>query len=368
MTTWRRTLLLAWAGSAALAAAGQEPPFGGEERVTAVDLLVRMDGGGLRPAELEALVSGVPRPVVALEPPGGPASWRVVLYFDAVLSDEHQMRWAAELLAGRLDEIRALGAVDLVVADPDPRTVVSPEADGATLEEALAQMALFPRGEDALVERRLEILEDLEGIGPADLPTEAGAMILADESALVQERLDALLLALVERSQGAPSRRLVLIASGGFDLAPGWLPPELAAPPSPLAGAVERLGRTLSAYGWLAAPLLAPPPSGTVPGVRVGKWRFGISRGRWRLSTTGEWSPSSSRDSPTASSMRWRSAGPPAVWSSPVRAGSASARPGASPRPEAGAGARELDEALPSGRPPRPRRARSRGSGGPPRR
>jgi tetratricopeptide (TPR) repeat protein len=274
MTTWRRTLLLAWAGSAALAAAGQEPPFGGEERVTAVDLLVRMDGGGLRPAELEALVSGVPRPVVAVEPPGDRGSWRVVLYFDAVLSDEHQMRWAAELLAGRLDEIRALGAVELVVADPDPRTVVSPEADGATLEEALAQMALFPRGEDALVERRLEFLEELEGIGPANLPAEAGAVILADESALVQEHLDALLLALVERSQGAPSRRLVLIASGGFDLAPGWLPPELAAPPSPLPGAVERLGRTLAAYGWLAAPLLAPPASGTVPGKRIGKWRI----------------------------------------------------------------------------------------------
>ncbi|HUF77528.1 MAG TPA: hypothetical protein VMR44_01290 [Thermoanaerobaculia bacterium] len=274
MRKWRRTLLLAWAGSAALAAAGQEPPFGGEERVTAVDLLVKMDGGGLRPAELEALVSGVPRPVVALEPPGGPAFWRVVLYFDAVLSDEHQMRWAAELLAGRLDEIRALGAVELVVADPDPRTVVSPEADGATLKEALAQMALLPRGEDALVERRLEILEDLEGIGPADLPAEAGAVILAEESALVQERLDALLLVLVERSQGAPSRRLVLIASGGLDLTPGWLPPELAAPPAPLAGAVERLGRTLAAYGWLAAPLLAPPASGTLPGKRIGKWRI----------------------------------------------------------------------------------------------
>lgn len=50
MTTWRRTLLLAWAGSAALAAAGQEPPFGGEERVTAVDLLVRIAADAARQA------------------------------------------------------------------------------------------------------------------------------------------------------------------------------------------------------------------------------------------------------------------------------------------------------------------------------
>jgi len=270
---WRKLLILTCAGSTAIAAAGQEKPFEGEERVTAVDVLVRMDGRPL-PVELEARVDGVSRPVVAVEPPGGEGDWRVVLYFDTELSDEHQVRWAADLLAGRLDRLRALGEVELVVADPEPRTVVSPEADDGALEEALDRLALLPSAEDALVERRLEVLDEIEEIGLEELSAEAGEAVVADEAALVQERLDALLLALVERSRDAPPRRLVLLATGGFDLAPGWLPAELAAPPSPLPGALEILGRTLAAYGWLAVPLLAPPPSGTVAGVRIGKWRL----------------------------------------------------------------------------------------------
>ena len=274
MTRWGWLPTIVLVASAALAAIGQQAPFEGEERVTAVDLLVKMEGRP-GPGELESRVDGVSRSVVAVEPPEGGEPWRVVLYFDTALSDENQVRWAAEVLVQRLDRLRELGEVELVVADPEPRTLVSPEADAAALEEAVARLALLPEGDDALVERRLLVLDELQAIDGAELPAEAGPAVVADESALVQERLDALLLALVERSRGAPPKRLVLLATGGFDLAPGWLPPELAAPPSPLPEAVEILGRTLAAYRWLAAPLLAPPPSGTVPGVRVGKWRFG---------------------------------------------------------------------------------------------
>jgi tetratricopeptide (TPR) repeat protein len=273
MRWWWWILTLAWSLSAAVVAARQEAPFEGEERVTAVDLLVKM-AGRPRLGELEAVVDGVSRPVVAVEPPGSEEPWRVVLYFDTTLSDETQVRWAAEIFAQQLDRLRELGEVELVVADPEPRTVVSPEADAGAIEEALGRLALLPTAEDALVERRLKVLDELEEIGLADLPAGAGAAVVADETALVQERLDALLLALVERSRGAPPRRLVLLATGGFDLEPDWLPSELPAPPSPFPEAVELLCRTLAAYGWLAAPLLAPPPSGTIPGVRIGIWRF----------------------------------------------------------------------------------------------
>lgn len=253
-----------------------ETPYAGEERVTAVDVPVTMaPRGGPRPGELLARVEGAPRPVVGVEAPADAGDWRVVLYFDLALSDEHQVAWAAELLAQRLPDLLAAGPVELVVADPEPRTVVSPTRDAAAFEEPLGRLALLPRADDVLVEHRLGVLRELEELGdPEAVPPEAWEALLAEEAAVVRRSLDSLLLALVDRSADAPARRLVLLATGGFDLAPGWLPAQ-PAPPSLLGAAVTDLGRTLAAYGWLAVPLLAPPASGTVPGWRLGKWRFG---------------------------------------------------------------------------------------------
>lgn len=263
-----------------------EAPYAAEERVTAVDVLVAEDGDWPRAGELEARVDGALRPVVGVQPPNEAGPWRIVLYFDLVLSDEHQVAWAAEVLSARLPELLAAGEVELVVADPEPRTVVSAPADTEVLEEALGRLALLPRGDDALVEHRLGVLRELEELeDPEEVPPEAWGALLAEEAAVVWSSLDALLLALEERSGDGPSRRAVLLATGGFDLASGWLPvaPAPASPPgSTLGEAVSELGRTLAAYGWLAVPLLAPPASGTVPGWRLGKWRFGTpDLGNW---------------------------------------------------------------------------------------
>ncbi|HEX6199041.1 MAG TPA: hypothetical protein VF150_02170, partial [Thermoanaerobaculia bacterium] len=253
-----------------------EAPYAAEERVTAVDVLAAKDGGWPRAGELEARVDGTLRPVVGVEAPGEGGPWRIVLYFDLALSDEHQVAWAAEVLSARLPELLAAGEVELVVADPEPRTAVSAPGDAEVLAEALGRLALLPRGDDALVEHRLGVLRELEELGPEltaeEVPPEAWEALLAEEAALVRSSLDALLLALEERSRDGPSRRCVLLATGGFDLAAGWLP-AAPAPPSPLRETVAGLGRTLAAYGWLAVPLLAPPASGTVPGWRLGKWR-----------------------------------------------------------------------------------------------
>lgn len=42
---------------------------------------------------------------------------RLVLYFDLSLSDDYQVEWAADLLAGRAAELVALGEVEIVVAE-----------------------------------------------------------------------------------------------------------------------------------------------------------------------------------------------------------------------------------------------------------
>ncbi|HSL82719.1 MAG TPA: hypothetical protein VLF66_08070 [Thermoanaerobaculia bacterium] len=220
-------------------------------------------------------MDGEPRPVVGVEAPDEGGPWRIVLYFDLALSDEHQVAWAAEVLSARLPELLAAGEVELVVADPEPRTAVPAPADAEVLAEALGRLALLPRGDDVLVEHRLGVLRELEAPDdPAAVPPEAWEALAAEEAALVRSSLDALLLALAERSGDGSARRCVLLATGGFDLGAPWLPAE-PAPASTLGEeTVAGLGRTLAAYGWLAVPLLAPPASGTTPGWRLGKWRI----------------------------------------------------------------------------------------------
>jgi len=244
---------------AGLPTAGQETPFGGEQEVTAVDVALELSGGGTGwlpgrrspgAGDLSALVDGAPVPVVAVQPPKDRFE-RVVIYVDLPLSDDYQLTWSALLLADRASRLVKLGPVEVVVAAPQPRTVLSPTRDAAALEEALARLAFFGEAQDRLVELRLE-----DGAAAPEEP--------ADERELVQRRLDALLLSLVARTDGPDPRRAAILLSGGFDLdgAPG------------IGEATVEVGRVLAAYGWRLLPLLAPEQAGPLPGVRIGKWRF----------------------------------------------------------------------------------------------
>lgn len=240
----------------ALPAAGQEaPPFEGEEQVTAVDVVMDLPGGAPgwlpgrrvpRPAGLAGTVDGVEVPVVAVAPPAD-ALDRLVIYVDSALSDDYQLTWSMLLLADRAASLVERGPVEVVVAAPEPVTVLSPTRDAEALEEALARLAFLGAAQDRLVELRLE-----------------EALTDESERTLVRDRIDSLLLALVDRSDGPEPRRAALLVSGGF---------ELDADPG-LEIAVEEVGRTLAAYGWRLVPLLAPEQAGPIPGVRIGKWRL----------------------------------------------------------------------------------------------
>lgn len=284
-------LALAAAGSAA-AQSGER--FGAEEHVTAVDLMVELDPPHrLRPwnqppqaEDLRVLVDGRELPAVAVDPPPRTpeaAQWEIVLYFDLALSDRIQVSWAADLLSSNLRDLTLRGPVELVVADPDPRTLVSATRDTARIAETLDRLSFFPEAEDALVESRLERMRPERRAGddgPGAQPDEQGAPTLqasydgtALERALIRDRLDALLLTLADRAAGAPPRRAVFLVSGGYELAT-----ERSAGRD-LEAATRETARALAAYGWSIVPLLAPPPEGTVPGLRIGKWRLHWPRG-----------------------------------------------------------------------------------------
>jgi len=270
------------------AAAQEDRSFRSEEQVTAVDLAIALDPPrtfkpSTRPpgaADVRIEVDGRTLPAVAVDPAPanrGDAPWTVLLYFDLALSDRSQTSWAAELLTHHLDELTRLGTVELVVADPEPRTVVSPTRDTASLDAVLSRMVFFPEAEDALVEARLTSgrdeadSQDVEEHGDRTGSTEAEAKTPAApsptslERGLVQDRLDRLVLTAIDRSADAEPRRAVFVASGGYEADGG---------DGPLLRATDRAANTLAAYGWSVLPLLEHPPSGTVPGFRIGKWRF----------------------------------------------------------------------------------------------
>jgi len=280
------TLALATLTGAPRAAAAQASrAFAAGEQVTAVDLVVELDPPHRlkpwivppAPADVVATVEGLepaaqppPRhPVVAVDsPPRDPeaAPWSIVLYFDLVLGDRVEVSWAAETLSRNLEELTRRGEVEVVVADPEPRTVVSPTRDGGAIQKVLERMIYFPETEDALVEARLE---RAAAAGEDNREAEGGVTPL--ERGLIQDRLDAFLLTLADRSAGAEPRRLALLVSGGYGIEGSRA----------LDEATQETARALAAYGWSVVPLLVPPPEGPERGLRIGKWRFHRPKEAW---------------------------------------------------------------------------------------
>ena len=155
------------------AAAPQGPPAVSEtQRVTAFDLLVelrrpRERGKSVEPPadlaleELTVLWDGEPLPLVGMaRGDRDPEAWRLVIYIDRALASNHSIRWAAMELAERVDRLTALGEVEVVVADPEPRRALAPTRDPRLLDGALSGIFLAPADSADLIVRREEYLLD----------------------------------------------------------------------------------------------------------------------------------------------------------------------------------------------------------------
>jgi hypothetical protein len=96
----------------------------------------------LEPAHLLVLEDGKARPVLRLEPLAATAHpWSLRIYFDRVLAHPDTVFEAAIALAYQAGQLAELGTVEIVVADPDPRTVLAPSREAAAIEEVLAALA-----------------------------------------------------------------------------------------------------------------------------------------------------------------------------------------------------------------------------------
>lgn len=241
-------------------------------------------GEPLREPKLEDFAvteEGVSRRVLGIETE---KPWRVVIYVDRILAGTRSVRGAAGLLAAQARELTALGPVEVVVAEPEPRSILPPTRDPLALDEALSRLLLTGEGRDDLRVLRQRFLEEVGA--PTDRPEELADHLneaVTAEARLVGRQQDLLLEWLADfRGQEGP--RALFLISEGFDLDPrapylaavhpektgdearrSALGAELSDP-----GLEERnreLARTAAALGWAVLPM--PVGSERLPELRL---------------------------------------------------------------------------------------------------
>ncbi|HZF08072.1 MAG TPA: hypothetical protein VFE33_04705 [Thermoanaerobaculia bacterium] len=250
-----------------------------------------------RPGDFQLLVDGQPREVVAAgsvtsNPSGTAAGWEIVLYFDSELTPTAALADAARLLARLAARLAALGSVEIVLADPAPRTVFAPSRDAARGSAALKELA-------GAVEGRA-----------ADFP----ARRLPD---LVRRQCDRLI-AFAGRSHDSRPQVLFWVGAADLPISPaeqtalsGATAAEGPPPvPGPLAAAFVATAQALAAAGWVTFPIAVrplppPPPSRASPGTRRCSGRPTTRRSRRATP-----SPGSPR------TLRRRRTAPPSAWPS----------------------------------------------------
>jgi Ca-activated chloride channel homolog len=237
--------------------------------------LQALDAKGEVPRTLQAgdltVVDGdQTRPVTELAPLSKP--WRIVVYVDRVLTGSRTLRTAAGSLAERAAVLAALGPVEVVVAEPVPRVVLSATQDVRAIDEALSKLWLAGDGRDDLriVRQRFRDQKKDEG-PPADRVSEA----LDEEERLVRRQQDALSEWLLAQEGTGP--RALLLVTDGFDVNPEkfYRPDSTPAAGAGTAasageGALEKTGleaaRTAAALGWTVFPL--PMGDSSLPDLR----------------------------------------------------------------------------------------------------
>ncbi|MCP4653980.1 MAG: hypothetical protein GY856_01040 [bacterium] len=235
---------------------------------------------GLTAADFEITEDGV---IVPGDELARGAVWRriageeptVVIYFDRILASTGNLRKSAGALREIAGELSELGAVEMVIADPELGVELNVR-DPALLEKRLAMAELSEQGQCRVLAIRRQTLEALALISPtlAKLPTAEAGEVLAlgidKELELLRRRLD-MLLAWATRSPSDVPRVLILVHDG-FDLDPlqyygRHLPAELIRTMDETRGsaggfrdAVEEAAQALAGIGWSVLSVPFRPP------------------------------------------------------------------------------------------------------------
>jgi len=270
--------LASWAQVQNTADGQAEERFEASERVTAIDLLVEV-----YPKLFEGIVDPtwdrLPKELVpedfriedrseARTPIALAAStdepWRVVVWVDQHLSSTASIRRGATILASHAQELAALGTVEMVAATPRLRSRLAPTEDAELIDSTLSHLAISGEGEDRLRGLRAEYLRATEDEDLDATRSELQAAYAAEETRLIQNGFDDLLLRLLD--VGTPrDGKVLFLLTDGFDLDPDVfyradakeeLSPEGEVPK--LAESYREFLRTVASYGWVVVPIHAP--------------------------------------------------------------------------------------------------------------
>lgn len=226
--------------------------------------------------DLELTVDGSPQTIADLGGASKLRPWRIVLYFDRVTTGTRSLRAAADALIDQLPALVALGEVELVVAEPEPRELVPPTRAVAPLEEALAQLFVTAEGRDDLRQARARFAAREAG-GAADRQESDAADALAAEERTAlrqQDRWLSLLARPAESPSGSvPARwapRAIVWVSDGYDVDPAPTYGVRRAGSPPLDRASRAAAAAAAELGW------------TVFALRLGDEKLPDTR-RWGL-------------------------------------------------------------------------------------
>ncbi len=249
---WSWFLLLALP-AAVLAQRGDERAASFVDRVdvTAVELMidVRDRNGrrvpGLAADDFEVLEDGAPMVVLGVDypPPAavpGPAvgaldteaaaqiatprrdRWRFLIYVDLPLTRKRSLRRTVKTLAGQIDDLVALGPVEVVMANPQPRVILPFSRDAEAVREALGSLQENAGGHE-LVRIRREFLRHMDirfEMEEPEVDTEALLNLIrgsiSQEYLVVRQRL--LTLAQWIAAYGHVPASAAILVSDGFDL------------------------------------------------------------------------------------------------------------------------------------------------------
>ena len=219
--------------------------------------------------------------------------WQTLVYVDSALTTPGPVSQLAEVLLEQLDALLAAGSLEIVVANPQARTILPPTQERGLARAALERLAATYEAASALVERRRLFASerDIEisrarrqAAAGGDLESELEAVLqqlatdaIRDEAAMRQNQIDEIVSFLAAREdlrreaqrgpgtvseEEAPAsrRHLVLLADGlvadplsyYLELVPtaGALAVEAATMPS-----LRPVAQTAAAFGWTAAPV-----------------------------------------------------------------------------------------------------------------
>lgn len=179
----------------------------------------------VRAARTAGSTPGKPLPRTEVPPSAPPevlARVPQVLYLDASLLQKQSIKKVCEMMAKNLEPLLARGPLEIVLADPEPQTILPSTADSSPVRATLASLAKSAHGRDRIHDVRAEFIPNANALKSkgADLDalarrTRARAS-MQEEVQLIRQSLERLTKWAGLRADRSPA--VLYLANDGFDL------------------------------------------------------------------------------------------------------------------------------------------------------